>query len=425
MTISGTNNRHVIGYMWWTNTTTGTGGTVTRSSTKWSFTFVAQHNSNDTLNSVYVFGTNLWKHTATNSLMITVGGIGTGAPYVDITNILAGPVNNSMSNLTVAGTNNPHVVGTMWLINAADGSCGTFDASPSWQAAVPIQVGLNTIAVCGTNLWTLLTNDTISVVRLPGAPGNVTATDGAFPSKVRVAFAASVGATKYEVYRAPASTPTNFTALSGEISVTSYDDATVDSGQQYYYAVQSGSSYGWSALSASDSGFALFTINAGEWKFKAGAKVNKKGKMTGKDTLKGAVVNPPLMPYFAQGWRIGIAWLINGSLSNCNGPYTLTPNKSQKLWQVKDPAKGTPKISFIKYSVNDKKGDKLDYQLWTNMPVNKVVYILPTNVNFSTSTLLNEQDNSEPPVQFRLQPKGKANMNGWQELDTTVIETAE
>ncbi|MCX7004744.1 MAG: hypothetical protein NTV22_15935 [bacterium] len=417
-TIGITNNVHVVGWVLWTNLLTGFSCSTPVSS------FESQVSSIPLgvgANPITVTGTNALNVSASDTITITRGGNGTGAPFVDITNVLAGPVNNAVSTFTVAGTNNLQVVGTMWWVNAADGSRSTFGASPSWKAAVPLVVGLNTITVYGTNLWTVQTNDPINVMRLPGAPASVRATDGTFTNIVRVTFAASVNATKYMVCRAPASTPTNFAALPGEITATSFDDATVAAGQQYYYAVQAGSPYGWSALSASDSGFALFAINAGEWKYKAGAKVNKKGKMTGKDVLKAIDVNPVLMPYFAQGWRIGLAGLVQGALTNWNGPYSLTPNKSQKLWQVKDPAKGTPKVCFIKYSVNDKKGDKLDYQLWTNMPTDKVLYILPTNLLFSTGTLLNEQGSSEPPVQFRLQPAGKADKQGWQPLDATVI----
>ncbi|MCX7001973.1 MAG: hypothetical protein NTV22_01720 [bacterium] len=391
-TLGITNNAHVVGTRRWTNAFTSASGALVNNQATISLGVGA--------NLITVIGTNEWNVSVSDNITVTRGGIGTGTPYVDITNVLTGPVNNSVSVFTLAGTNNPQVVGTMCWVNTANGGGGTFDASPNWQTAVPLAVGINPITIFGTNLWRLQTNDTIIVIRLPGAPANVSATDGAFPNKVRVTFAASVGASKYMVYRASNSTPTNFAALSGEIAVTTYDDTTVTVGQNYYYAVQAGSPFGWSELSASDSGFALLAINAGEWKYKAGAKLNKKGKLVGKDMLKGSSVNPTIKTWLEQGWRIGFAGLVNGSLTNWNGPYSLTPNKSKKMWQVKDPAKGTPKVCFIKYSVNDKKGDKLYYQLWTNMPADKVVYILPTNLLFGTSKLLNEKNKSESPVQF-------------------------
>lgn len=416
-TLGITNNAHVVGTRRWVNALTIENGVLVG--------YQATIPLGVGANVITVTGTNAWNVSASDSITVTRGGIGTGAPYVDITNGLTGPVNNSVSVFTLAGTNNPHVVGTMWWVNTANGGAGTFDASPNWKAAVPLAVGINTITVFGTNLWRLLTYDTINVTRLPGAPANLSATDGAFPNKVRVTFAASVGASKYMVYRASNSTPTNFTALSDEITAMTYDDTTVIAGQNYYYAVQAGSPFGWSDLSSSDSGFALLAINAGEWKYKNGAKLNKKGKLVGKDILKGSSVNPTLKPYFEQGWRIGFAALVNGSLTNWNGPYSMIPNKSKKLWQVKDPAKGTPKVSFIKYSYNYKKGGKLDYQLWTNMPTDKVVYILPTNLLFGTSKLLNDKDKNESPVQFRLRPAGKVDKKGWQGLDATIIHTKE
>ncbi|MCX7004261.1 MAG: right-handed parallel beta-helix repeat-containing protein [bacterium] len=417
-TLGITNNMHVVGTRRWANPLTSESGVLAGN--------VATIPLGVGANVITVTGTNEWAVSASDSMTVTRGGSGTGTPFVDITNSLAGPVNNAVNTFTVSGTNNIHVVGTMWWVNAVDGSTGVFDASSHWQAAVPLQVGMNPITVWGTNLWALLTNDMVAVIRLPSAPTAVNATDGSFSDKVRVTYAASVGASKYMVYRASASAPTNFVALSGELLTNTFDDTTAAPGVKYYYTVQAGSVFGWSALAAPDAGYAMFVVNfSGGWSYKAGAKLNKKGKMIGKDILKGTVVNPPLISYFAQGWQIGMAGLFNGTLSNWSGPYTLTPNKNQKLWQVKDPAKGTPHVSFIKYSVNYKKGDKLDYQLYTNMPFNKVVYILPTNIQYGTKTLLNEQDNSQPTVQFILKPTGKKNKKGWQELDATVIEPAE
>jgi hypothetical protein len=416
--LAGTGNAAVVGDAWVSNTANG--ATVSFSAAvQWASPAVPLKVGD---NDLIVFCSNVYGQIVSDSITITRGGIGTGAPYVDITNVLAGPVDNTVSTIAIAGTNNLHVAGMMWWTNAANGNAGSLSATAHWQASVPLAVGVNTIMVWGTNLWLLVTNDTLSVIRLPGAPASVTASDGTFSNKVRITFAAATGATKYMIYRALASTPTTFVPLSGELTALGYDDASVAPGQQYYYAVRAGSAYGWSALSAPDSGFALFVMNAGEWKYKAGAKLNKKGKLVGKDVLKGSRVNPPLMPLFIQGWQIGLAGLVNGMLTNWNGPYSLTPNKSQKLWQIKDPAKGTPKMALIKYSVNDKKGDKLDYHLWTNMPTTKVIYILPTNLHFNAHTLTIEDKQPAPPLQFRLQPTGSPDGHGWQNLGATVID---
>jgi hypothetical protein len=375
-------------------------------------------------NVITVTGTNAFDQTTADSVTIIRGPIATVAPYLDITNALSVPVNNSVTSYTIAGTNNPWVAGLMWWANTAGGS-GSIEAMPTWRFQAPLAVGVNAITVYGTNLWSLTTNDSVVIIRLPGAPADVRASDGTLYDKVRITFAASQGAAKYIVYRASGTAPTNFAPLSGEITTTTYDDTTVAPGVTYYYAVQAGSIYGWSALSTPDTGYAMFVVAFnGSWIYKAGARINRKGKLVGKDILKGNKVNPPLMPYFLQGWQIGMAGLVNGSLINWNGPYLLIPNRSQKMWQVKDPIKGKPKVAFIKYRVNDKKGDKLDYKLWTNMPVNKVIYILPANMHFGASAMMNESSNV-PPLQFLLRPAGDAAKNGWQILDATVLDATE
>ncbi|MCX7005434.1 MAG: hypothetical protein NTV22_19500, partial [bacterium] len=311
--------------------------------------------------------------------------------------------------------------------NSLTSAGGTLLSGSPWRAinGIALDVGANVITVYGTNALNVPASDSVVIIRLPGAPANVRATDGTFTGKIRVTYTASVNATKYMICRAPGNNPTNFAELSGAITATTYDDTTVAAGQQYYYAVQAGSLYGWSALSASDSGFTLLAINAGEWKYKAGAKLNRKGKMTGKDVVTGKRVNPALQPLFEQGCRIGLAELMAGVVTNWNGPYTLIPNKNKKIWQIKDPAKGQLKVASIMYTVNSKKGDTLTYQLWTNMPPlgTQMIYILPTNLLFSTGTLLNEQGNSAPPVQFRLRPTGTVDKQGWQQLNATVIES--
>jgi len=285
-----------------------------------------------------------------------------------------------------------------------------------------IDAGCYTCTVTATDGIAQFCAQPFAIIILPAAPTAVIASDGSYTNNVLVRFAPVDRATMYKVYRGTSPLTATMTEVSAVITTTDYGDVSAVPGDLYYYAAQAGHAYGWGKLSAVDSGFALFTINAGEWKYKTGAKLNKKGKTTGKDVLKGSAINPALMPKFEQGWQIGFAGLVNGAVTNWNGPYTLIPNKSKNLWQVKDPAKGTPKVAYIKYSVNATKGDKLDYQLWTNMPADKVVYILPTNLLFSTNTLLNEQNSNEPPVQFRLQPTGKVSKSGWQELKATVVE---
>jgi len=65
---------------------------------------------------------------------ITRGGIGTGAPSVDVTNAQAA-VTSAVSSYTIGGTNNAHVRGTMTWTNAASGATGVFAANGTWEVA--------------------------------------------------------------------------------------------------------------------------------------------------------------------------------------------------------------------------------------------------------------------------------------------------
>lgn len=70
-------------------------------------------------------------------------------------------------------------------------------------------------------------------------PTGVTASDGAFADKVRIAWNASSGATHYMVYRNIVNDPDSATALlAWWTTELSFDDTTAQAGQTYYYWVR-------------------------------------------------------------------------------------------------------------------------------------------------------------------------------------------
>ena len=92
-------------------------------------------------------------------------------PFVDITNANAS-VTYTNSHYSIGGTNSPlmdvtnQVVGTMWWINALNGSYGVFVANETWTIQnTPLNFGTNVITVNGTNTYGWLGSDSVRIVR--------------------------------------------------------------------------------------------------------------------------------------------------------------------------------------------------------------------------------------------------------------------
>jgi len=116
-------------------------------------------------NEIYVIGTNYLNVVASDSVIITRGGIGTGEPFVDVTNTAAF-VTYDIKEYAVAGTNNIHVMGGMLVSNVANGAVADFAASASWTAtALPLDVGVNEIIVIGTNYLNIVASDSVNITR--------------------------------------------------------------------------------------------------------------------------------------------------------------------------------------------------------------------------------------------------------------------
>ena len=210
-------------------------------------------------NTIAVYGTNEYGANAGDSVTITRGPVGTGTPFVDLTNTPMS-VGYTVTNVAVAGTNNEQVVGGMWVSNAANGAVAHFAGTSSWTATqLPLAVGQNEIWVIGTNALGAAAGDSVTVERLvtpPTAPTGVAASDGTYPSKVVVTWSAASNATVYAVYRNTAELPEAAEDISGETAGTSYEDGTVVPDQTYVYWVKAKNAGGWSGFSGSDQGHA-------------------------------------------------------------------------------------------------------------------------------------------------------------------------
>jgi len=88
----------------------------------------------------------------------------------------------------------------------------------------------------------------------PLPPQNVQASDGTFSNRIRITWSASVGASYYELYRSDVP-GADFLRIA-QLSTTSYDDQGIVLGRTYYYKVKACNSYGCSAFSETDAGFA-------------------------------------------------------------------------------------------------------------------------------------------------------------------------
>jgi hypothetical protein len=147
--------------------------------------------------------------------------------------------NNSSSatSLTSSHSSSPYddtsaAVGTTyyyWVKACNSGGCSGFSASDSGYRA--------------------------SEVTTPSPPTGVSASDGTYTDKVQVSWAASAGATYYQVFRNTTNSSAGATSLTSSHSSSPYNDTSAVAGTTYYYWVKACNSAGCSGFSASDSGF--------------------------------------------------------------------------------------------------------------------------------------------------------------------------
>ena len=105
----------------------------------------------------------------TDSTVLVITRAGTDTPGILITS--SPPVLfYSVTNVVLSGTNNPHVVGTMWITNRTTGECTSFPAPAypdrEWLApACALDAGTNSFAVSGTNMFGVWASNSQFAVR--------------------------------------------------------------------------------------------------------------------------------------------------------------------------------------------------------------------------------------------------------------------
>jgi parallel beta-helix repeat protein len=164
-TVSGINNANITGTMWaviWVTNSVST-VSVTRLD---AYTWRANTTFGVNLtNVVSVFGGNA-SGVATSTAAISRGGIGSGKPFVDITN--QPPFFAAGTSFVLGGTNNPHVQpGMAWshFYNGVIVSSGLFTASAeAWTLEIKgLRPGWNPVTVFGTNAWGEASSNTIAI----------------------------------------------------------------------------------------------------------------------------------------------------------------------------------------------------------------------------------------------------------------------
>jgi len=177
--VGGSNNLHVVGLLVAGNSASGQSipfPAPTAQPHRWSTPPLALAPG---VNLISVTGTNLYGAAAMDNLAITRAG--TDIPTLTVTS-MPRLVMFGITNFMVGGSNNPHVVGTMWASNTANGFVTAF-AAPSFKphrwTCPPLSLapGTNLIVVAGTNALGGFTSAQTTVVRLTNTTVYVSATN--------------------------------------------------------------------------------------------------------------------------------------------------------------------------------------------------------------------------------------------------------
>lgn len=141
--------------------------------------------------------------------------------------INAGLVSNSSGSVNYSGT----------IADSGEMISGTYTA-PS---------------VGDSGTWQVIRESGGTTPTVPGAPTNVSASDGAYEDKVRIDWSAVTNATSYEVYRSDSSSGGG--TRIGQPSTTTFEDTTVSTGVAHYYSIKACNSAGCGAFSLVDDGY--------------------------------------------------------------------------------------------------------------------------------------------------------------------------
>jgi hypothetical protein len=162
MIIAGTNNANVAGGMWLSNSANGIVVTFA-AAPAWAQDIALAVGAN----LITAYGSNAAGVVAYDVVTITRGGIGTGAPFVDITNGSPRVVGYGAASAMIGGTNNANVMGAIRWQNTTGSTSGAAARNgEAWTALITGLVhGDNTVQVVGTNLLAQTSTDTLIVHR--------------------------------------------------------------------------------------------------------------------------------------------------------------------------------------------------------------------------------------------------------------------
>jgi hypothetical protein len=156
--IGGTKNASTIGRLAWINTLNNAQGSIVALSS-WTIAGIPLAVG---ANLIRVTGTNAMHVSASDTVTITRGDIGSGAPW---TFILGGWCTATM--MTINGTNNLHVVGGLRWVNLRNGAGGSLAATSAWTIRTRyFEPGDNTVWVYGTNALGETSSDSITITAI-------------------------------------------------------------------------------------------------------------------------------------------------------------------------------------------------------------------------------------------------------------------
>ena len=163
---AGTNNEYATGNFQISNSVNGVVSNFSRSGLSWNSPALPLAVGT---NSITAFASSAGKYVASDSIQIIRLGVGSGAPFINITNGNSSVIYDETS-IFIAGTNNIHTVGSLWMTNFNNGySIYFYPTSDDWfSVEIPLTPGTNDIYLFGTNIFGQITNDNVIIVREPG-----------------------------------------------------------------------------------------------------------------------------------------------------------------------------------------------------------------------------------------------------------------
>ena len=163
--VAGSNNAYIVGQMWWTNYESEIGGSF-NASPQWEISDVLLAIGT---NHVEVWGTNSEGMVTSAVAVVERGGYGPPEVWADCP---AATATYYAEYITLSGSNNIHVAGTMTWSNILNGSNGTIQAGSAWEASgIYLSVGTNDIIIVATNCLGEEADTTVVRVRLPYGEG--------------------------------------------------------------------------------------------------------------------------------------------------------------------------------------------------------------------------------------------------------------